>query len=96
MYSVTIFLYQLVYSSISATKTLTHVELCDRTKDLPPCSKDKLKQGEIVQAQKGTLVYTKWHDKKDISFLSTNVLPMEEGRQVERTVRGQKTHITKP
>ena len=49
-----------------------------------------------MQAQKGTLVYTKWHDKKDISFLSTNVLPMEEGRQVERTVRGQKTHITKP
>ena len=64
-------------------------------KDLPPCSKNKLKQGEVEQAQKGTLVYTKWHDKKDVSFLSTNVSPMEAGRQVERTVRGQRTHITK-
>ena len=64
-------------------------------KDLPPCSKGKLKQGEVVQAQKGTLVYTKWHDKKDVSFLSTNVSPIEAGRQVERTVPGQHTHITK-
>jgi len=35
---------------------------CNR-KDLPPCAKQKLKQGEIVTAQRGPVVFTKWHDK---------------------------------
>lgn len=32
-------------------------------KGLPPCVKKKLKQGEIVKAQCGHLLFTKWHDK---------------------------------
>ena len=35
---------------------------CNR-KDLPSCAKQKLKQGEIVTAQRDPLVFTKWHDK---------------------------------
>ena len=59
-------------------------------RDLPPCTKDKLTQGQLVQAQKGNILYTKWHDKKDVSFISTNVSPLAEGREVARTVRGEK------
>ena len=68
---------------------------CNR-KDLPPCAKSKLKQGETVQAQRGNLMFTKWHDKRDVSFLSTNVSPLDAGRQVQRTVRGENVNITKP
>ena len=41
-------------------------------KGLPPCSSRKLKKGEKVVAQKDNLVFTKWHDKQDVSVLSTN------------------------
>ena len=57
-------------------------------KDLPPCAKNKLKQGEKVYAQRGKLVFTKWHDKRDVSFLSTNVLPSEAPRIVQRRKNG--------
>ena len=47
-------------------------------KELPCSAKTKLKQpGELICEQKGNLVYTKWHDKRDINFLSTNVSPEE-------------------
>ena len=68
---------------------------CNR-KDLPPCAKQKLKQGEIVTAQRGALVFTKWHDKRDISFLSTNVSPSEPSRPVQRKKKGQNIEIQKP
>ena len=46
-------------------------------KDLPPCAKHKPRLGEMVRAQCGQLVFTKWHDKRDVAFLSTNVSPDE-------------------
>lgn len=36
-----------------------------------PCAKKKLKQGEMVQAQCGHLLFTKWHEERDVSFVST-------------------------
>lgn len=68
---------------------------CNR-KDLPPCSKNKLQQGERVSAQRNQLVFTKWHDKRDISFLSTNVLPSEPARVVQRRRNGRNFDIEKP
>jgi len=45
---------------------------------LPPCSKQKLKKsGDIICSQKGNLVYTKWHDKRDVNILSTNIDPTD-------------------
>ena len=50
---------------------------CTR-RDLPPCAKNKLHQlRETVVRQRGSLPLTKWHDKRDVAFLSTNVLPNE-------------------
>ena len=68
---------------------------CNR-KDLPPCAKSKLRQGEKVCAQRGKVVFTKWHDKRDISFLSTNVLPSEPSRAVQRRRNGRNFNIDKP
>ena len=62
----------------------------------PPCSKNKLRQGEKVRAQRDKLVFTKWHDKRDISFLSTNVLPSEPARVVPRQRHGRNFNIEKP
>ena len=67
---------------------------CNR-KDLPPCAKQKLKQGDIVTAQCGALVFTKWYDKRGISFLSTNVSPTEPSRPVQRKKKGQNIEIQK-
>ena len=44
---------------------------CNR-KDLPQCTKEKLRPGEKVVSQKGNVVFTKWHDKRDVSLISTN------------------------
>lgn len=65
-------------------------------KDLPPCAKNKLKQGEKVSAQRGKIIFTKWHDKRDISFLSSNVLPSEPSRLVPRKKNGRNIQIEKP
>ena len=65
-------------------------------KDLPPCAKNKLRQGEKVCAQRGKIIFTKWHDKRDISFLSTNVLPSEPSRLVARKKNGRNIQIEKP
>ena len=65
-------------------------------KDLPPCAKNKLKQGEKVFAQRGKIIFTKWHDKRDISFLSSNVLPSEPSRLVPRKKNGRNIQIEKP
>ena len=66
-------------------------------KDLPPYAKNKLRQGEKVCAQRGKIIFTKWHDKKDISFLSTNVLPSEPSRLVARKKKnGQNIQFEKP
>lgn len=68
---------------------------CNR-KDLPPCAKNKLWQGEKVSAQCSKLIFTKWHDKRDISFLSTNVLPSEAPRIVQHRKNGHSINIEKP
>ena len=44
-------------------------------KDLPPCARQKLRPGQKVVRQKGKLVFTKWHDKRDVSVISSNVSP---------------------
>ena len=53
-------------------------------KGLPPCAKKKLKQGEMVQAQCGHLLFTKWHEERDVSFVSTNILSTAPTRPVQR------------
>ena len=37
-------------------------------KGLPQCAKEKLRPGETVVSQKGNVVFTKWHDKRDFFF----------------------------
>ena len=44
-------------------------------KDLHPCAKDKLRVGQKVVHQKGHIVFTKWHAKRDVSVTATNVGP---------------------
>ena len=68
---------------------------CNR-KDLPPCAKHKLRFGEIARAQRSQLVFTKWHDKRDVAFLSINVSPDEPSRPVPRIHNRQNVNIEKP
>ena len=64
---------------------------------MPECSKQKLKKsGELVRSQKGKLLFTKWHDKRDVNFLSTNVSPEVAPRFVQRKVKGKIVEIEKP
>ena len=77
----------------TSTKLLEHLEAndtyacrtvrCNR-KDLPPCAKDKLRVGEKLVRQKGHVVFTKWHDKRDVSVMSTNVSPLADDVEVNR------------
>ena len=65
----------------------------------PTCAKNKLtRPGELAQAQKENIVFTKWHDKQDVAFLATNVSPGEASRTVQRKVgrRGREIEIVKP
>ena len=69
---------------------------CTR-RDLPPCAKNKLRQpGETIVRQRGSLLFTKWHDKRDVAFLSTNVSPNEPPRIVQRMQNGRNVQIEKP
>ncbi|KAK3735138.1 hypothetical protein QZH41_000008 [Actinostola sp. cb2023] len=69
---------------------------CNR-KEMPPCAKDKLRQpGELLRMQKGNLLFTKWHDKRDVAFLSTNVSPREPPRRVQRKKGERNFEIDKP
>ena len=85
-----------LFDHLLAQNTYACGTVRNNRKDLPPCKNTKLKQGEIIQRQRGKLLYTKWHDKKDVTFLSTNVCPTEPARQVKRKVRGQEIFIDKP
>ena len=39
-------------------------------KGLPACASNKLtRPGQLVQAEKGNIVFTKWHDKRDVAVL---------------------------
>ena len=92
----------------SSTVLLEHLELqqtyacstvrCNR-KGLPTCAKNKLtRPGELVQAQKENILFTKWHDKRDVAFLAINVSPGEALHTVQRKVRGRgrEIEIVKP
>ena len=78
----------------SSVKLLEHLESNDtyacatvrvNRMDLPPCAKDKLRAaGKKVVRQKGNVVFTKWHDKRDVSFLSTNCSPLAPDVDVQR------------
>ena len=48
---------------------------CNR-KDLPPCAKNKLRVGKKLVRQKDKIVFTKWHDKRDVSVISSNCSPV--------------------
>ena len=49
-----------------------------------------------VSAQRGKIIFTKWHDKRDISFLSTNVLPSKPSRLVAWKKNGRDIQLEKP
>lgn len=53
-------------------------------KDLPPCAKDKLRPGQKLVRQKGNVVFTKWHDKRDVYVISSNLSPLAEDSVVSR------------
>ena len=66
-------------------------------KGLPPGSQRKLKKGETFVMQKGNLVFTKWHDKRDVSILSTNCDPLDPPNVIERrNTRGEVVRVEKP
>ena len=99
--------HHLFFDNVFSTPRLfDHLELQDtyvcatvrsNRKELPPCVKTNLKQpGEIVCSQRGHLLYTKWHDKRDINFLSSNVSPGEPHRMVKRKVKKKEIEIPKP
>ena len=63
-------------------------------KGLPACASNKLtRPGQLVQAQKGNIVFTKWHDKRDVAFLATYVSPGEASRTVQRKEKGRKLRL---
>ena len=68
---------------------------CNR-KGLPTCASNKLtRPGQLVQAQKGNIVFTKWHDKRDVAFLATNVPPGEASFTVQRKEKRKEIEIVK-
>ena len=67
-------------------------------KGLPPCSLTKLKRAcETLTSQKGNLLYTKWHDKRDVNILSTNIDPLTPPVVKERRKKnGEVEEVEKP
>ena len=54
-------------------------------------------EGERVTVQKGNLVFTKWHDKRDVSILSSNCDPLDPPEVRTRRAReGEVVHTEKP
>ena len=47
----------------------------------------------MARAQRRQLVFTKWHDKRDVAFLSTNVSPDKPSRLVPRIRNRQNVNI---
>lgn len=64
---------------------------------LQPSSHRKLKrEGELICEQKGNLVYTKWHDKRDVNTLSTNFDPLAPKTVKERRKNGDVVRVENP
>ena len=59
-------------------------------KDLPPCARQRLHPGDKVVRQKGKIVFTKWHDKRDVSVISTNLNPNTPDVVIQR--RNEQVH----
>ena len=59
------------------------------------CKEQTAAQGKVC-AQRGKIIFAKWHDKRDISFLSTNVLPSEPSRLVARKKTGEIFKLRSP
>ena len=60
-------------------------ERCTR-KDLPPCTKNKLRQlGETVIWQRESRLFTKWHNKRDLALIFG--LPMCRQNELPRMVQ---------
>lgn len=68
----------------SSVRLLEHLRVQDtfacatvrvNRKDLPPCARQKLRPGGKIVRQKGKIVFTKWHDKRDVLVLSSNSSP---------------------
>ena len=86
----------------SSTTLLEHLEAhetyacatvrCSR-RDLWRCAKEKFRPGQKVISQKGNVMFTKWHDKRDVSVLSTNCNPLAADIVVNRNNDQQ---VTKP
>lgn len=53
-------------------------------KDLSPCARQKLRPGQQVFRQKGKLVFTKWHNKRDVSVISSNLSPNAPDAVIQR------------
>ena len=75
----------------SSVKLLRHLEAQNtyacatvRTnrKELLTCAQQKLRPG-----QKQNIVFTKWHDKRDVSLISTNVNPLDADVVTQRRDR---------
>lgn len=64
---------------------------CNR-RDLPQCAREKLRPGEKVVSQKGCVVFTKWHDKRDVSVISSNCSPLA----VDVVVSRRNQNVSKP
>ena len=61
------------------------------------CASNKLtRPGQLVQAQKGNIVFTKWYDKRDVAVLATNVSQGEASRTVQRKEKRKEIEIVKP
>ena len=67
-------------------------QLCELTfKGLPPIA------GETLHSQKGNLLFTKWHDKRDVNILSTNVDPFTPPvLKQKRKKHGEVEEVEKP
>ena len=67
-------------------------------KGLLPCSLTKLKRAvKTLTSQKGNLLYTKWHDKRDVNILSTNIDPLTPPVVKERRKKnGEVEEVEKP
>ena len=65
------------------------------TKGCCSAQKKKLTQArELVQAQKGNILFTKWHDKRNVAYLSSNVSPGEVSRMLNEQSRAKKLKLS--
>ena len=49
----------------------------NKSERIAPCAQQKLRPGQRVVSQKQNIVFTKWHDKREVSLISTNLNPLD-------------------